>query len=122
MGNRTSLAPQFLISRELDENEPIILRYDGCCRWTVSLTRCQDNTRKDCPHYSSFGGATQHWFGVDLKISHPIEFVTTWKEFMLTVNRYALEESYHKKICTIRECNTNGPKIYNCSQGKGYTW
>jgi hypothetical protein len=47
MGNRTSLHPLHI----LDLNENIIVRYDGCCRWTVSLTRSEDNTRKDSRFY-----------------------------------------------------------------------
>jgi hypothetical protein len=103
---------------ELDPNETIIVRYDGCCRWTVSLTRCHDNTRKDCPHYSTYGCSVQEWTSANFKTSDPIEFVTTWKDLMSTVKRYEYEESYHKTICTARECHFS--QIENCSKGKGY--
>jgi hypothetical protein len=36
----------------IDDNENIIVRYDGCCGWTISLTRLEDNARKDSRFYS----------------------------------------------------------------------
>jgi hypothetical protein len=102
----------------LDENENIIVRYDGCCGWTISLTRSEDNTRKDCPHYSSLGYTTQAWTSIEFKTSEPLEFVTTWKDFQSTVHRYVSDPSYWKIMCTARECDHRS--IENCSKGHGY--
>ncbi len=101
-----------------DPNEKVVVRFDGCCGWTILPHHTISNIRKECPHYSLRGITTQDWCDVEFKTSNPIEFVTTWKDLMQTADRYISTPSYHKNICTVMKCHHQG--ISDCSQGKGY--
>lgn len=107
-------------AENIDVNQPLIVHFDGCCRWMVTPLHMWNGkpARKDCPHYSSKGCCTQHWFSCDFKDS--MEFVTTRQDLMVTLERYKNEPAFQKKICTVAQPTSKGFPFYNCSEGKGY--
>ncbi len=76
--------------------------------------------RPDCPHYSTRGLATQHWFGCDFKQSRPLAFVTTVRQLRETFERYASQKAYSKKICTIGASQKRDFNYFSCGEGNGY--
>ncbi len=83
------------------EDAQVVVRFDGCCHWTISPMNYQSvDEKQDCDHHSKIGYTSQHYSSGDFK-DDPLAFVTTVKQLRETLERYKTDAAYSKSKCTV---------------------